>query len=332
MKTIAFFNNKGGVGKTSLAFHVAWMLKELGHSVLVADFDPQANLTGMFMSESRFEKELEEKKSLFDALEPLSQGTGDIKKAAIFNVAERFGLLTGNLQISSVEADFSDAWPKCLDGHSRSFRVITAFHRLMVQAGEELGAAWGIIDMGPNLGAINRAVLIASDYVVFPLGPDLFSFQGLKNVGRFLNKWRKEWKERKEKTPSVLELSLPKGKMSPVGYIMMRHSIRHDRPVQAYQRWIDKMPMAYRKYVLEETEAKWELPADGEQDKFLLAHLKDYRSLMLMAQEKNKPIFQLKPGDGAIGAHYKAVQDCYSDFKNLTQNIISSINREKGWL
>ena len=62
MKTITFFNNKGGVGKTSLAFHVSWMLKELGHSVLAADLDPQANLTGMCMDESRLEEVLEKKR------------------------------------------------------------------------------------------------------------------------------------------------------------------------------------------------------------------------------------------------------------------------------
>jgi chromosome partitioning protein len=42
---LAFFNNKGGVGKTMLAYHVAWMLNDLGKSVVVLDLDPQANLT-----------------------------------------------------------------------------------------------------------------------------------------------------------------------------------------------------------------------------------------------------------------------------------------------
>ena len=49
MKTIAFFNNEGGVGKTSLVYHLAWMYADLGLSVLAADLDPQANLTTMFL-------------------------------------------------------------------------------------------------------------------------------------------------------------------------------------------------------------------------------------------------------------------------------------------
>ena len=104
--------------------------------------------------------------------------------------------------------------------------------------------------------------------------------------------------------------------MTPIGYIMMRHSIRHDRPVQAYQRWMEKMPTAYSKYVLK----------TSNENTYMLAHLKDFRSLMPMAQEKHKPMFLLKPGDGAIGAHYQAVQSCYKDFSELTNKIISSID------
>ena len=56
MTTVAFFNNKGGVGKTSLVYHLAWMLRELGHRVIAADLDPQANLTGMFLDETSLER------------------------------------------------------------------------------------------------------------------------------------------------------------------------------------------------------------------------------------------------------------------------------------
>ena len=56
MKTIAFFNNKGGVGKTSLVYHLGWMYADLGLSVVAADLDPQANLTSMFLSDERLEE------------------------------------------------------------------------------------------------------------------------------------------------------------------------------------------------------------------------------------------------------------------------------------
>ena len=49
------FVNKGGVGKTTLVYHIAWMMKELGKKVLAADLDPQANLSSMFLDEERLE-------------------------------------------------------------------------------------------------------------------------------------------------------------------------------------------------------------------------------------------------------------------------------------
>ena len=343
LRTLTFFNNKGGVGKTSLAYHVSWMLTELGNKVLSVDLDPQANLTGMFMPESRLEHIMEEKKSVYSSLEPLMKGTGDVQSPDIIpfgnntqditNYKQKntepeqqwkghasLGLLPGDLKLSSVEGEFSSAWPECLDKKERAFRVTTAFSRLIHKAGVNMSADWAVIDMGPNLGAINRAVLIASDYVVFPLGPDLFSYQGLKNVGEFLNRWRKEWNERTAKKPGDLELDLPAGNMTPVGYIMMRHSIRENRPVQSYQRWMDKMPNAYKEYVIPHSQTQ------STNQSYQLAHLKDYRSLMPMAQEHNKPMFLLKPGDGAIGSHFQAVQKCYTDFKELTNKITSTIH------
>ena len=52
---LTFFTNKGGVGKTSLVYHLSWMYAELGYNVLAADLDPQANLTSMFLEDEDLE-------------------------------------------------------------------------------------------------------------------------------------------------------------------------------------------------------------------------------------------------------------------------------------
>ena len=110
--------------------------------------------------------------------------------------------------------------------------------------------------------------------------------------------------------------------MRSLGYILMRHSIRSSRPVKAFARWIEKVPPEYRRCVLKEADPK-EITTD--KDEHLLAHLKDYRSLMPLAQEANKPMFMLKPADGIIGAQQSAVSSCYSDFKSLAGKIMQRI-------
>ena len=56
MRIITFFNNKGGVGKTTTVYHVAWMLSEMGIKTVAIDLDPQSNLTSMFLTEDRLEE------------------------------------------------------------------------------------------------------------------------------------------------------------------------------------------------------------------------------------------------------------------------------------
>lgn len=174
-----------------------------------------------------------------------------------------------------------------------------------------------LVDLGPNLGAINRAALIATDYVVVPLSPDLFSLQGLRNLGPTLRRWREEWCERLLKNP-VADLELPSGTIQPLGYIVLQHSVRLYRPVKAYDRWIARIPEVYRTAVLAEQNGG---DITVESDPYCLSLLKHYRSLMPLAQEARKPMFQLKVADGAIGAHVQAVQGAYRDFAELARLI-----------
>lgn len=325
MKTIAFFNNKGGVGKTSLVYHLAWMFGELGSRVIAVDLDPQANLSGIFLEEYRMEEIWHgaTKNTIDGSIAPLFDGTGDIvKDPYIEEVDGRVGLLVGDLELSKREDDLSEQWPRCLLGKERAFRVTTAFARLIKSAGERFEADLALVDVGPNLGAINRAALIASDYVVIPLAPDLFSLQGLRNVGPTLMDWREAWRKCCKEKPKALDINLPSGDMIPLGYIVMRHSVRLDRPVKAFQKWIQKIPGAYRMAVL--GEEKSEFPAI-DVDPCLIKQLKDYRSLMPLAQEANKPMFMLRSGDGVIGAQLRAVTNCYSDFHSLAKKIIEAI-------
>jgi chromosome partitioning protein len=170
-----------------------------------------------------------------------------------------------------------------------------------------------LIDVGPSLGALNRAALIACDFVVMPLGADLDLLQGLRNLGLALEQWRTGWKKRLRK--HVLPgLTIPSGDMKPVGYVVLQHAISMDRPIKAYQ---ESIPRVYHQSILSEPDTV-DIPLPDPQR---LASLKHYRSLMPLAQDARKPMFLLKPADGAIGSHAEAVADCYRDFKALALRI-----------
>lgn len=322
---LTFFNNKGGVGKTSLVFHLAWMFSELGKKVVAIDLDPQANLTSAFLAEETLE-------TLWDPPQPSADGTtifrcvqpltkvGDILDPVTKAINLQLHLIPGDLALAGFEDQLSSAWIEAMgstqDNLYRPFRLLTAFWQVAQRAAERHKADLILADVGPNLGAINRSALIGSDHVVIPLAADLFSLQGLRNLGPTLGAWRADW-EKRTGNWTRHDFGLPSGSMQPQGYILMQHMERLSRPVKAYKKWVDRIPGTYRESVLGQSPGGGAKGNDGN----CLARLKHYRSLVPMAQEVRKPIFHLTSADGAIGSHAQAVRDAWSDFKALAVAI-----------
>jgi chromosome partitioning protein len=323
--TIAFFNNKGGVGKTTLVFHLAHMFADLGRRVLLLDLDPQSNLTAMCLSEEKLEEfwpeAADHPKTLLGSIRPIMKGIGDIRAPALVEVSDAIHLVPGDLGLSTFEDRLSDAWPRAMDADEAAFRTLSAFHRVATLAREAQGEPdLVLIDIGPNLGAINRAALLAADFVVTPLAPDLFSIQGLRNLGPTLKGWRQSWQDRLARSPDP-ELDLPSGQVQPLGYVVMQAGMRLSRPVRGYERWVARIPPEYAGAMLGVDGAGLTFDADPS----CLGVMRHYQSLMPLAQDAQRPMFQLRPADGAIGSHMDSVRRCGDDFRGLARNVLAAV-------
>ncbi len=325
---LTFFNNKGGVGKTSLIYHLAWMFASLRKRVVVVDIDPQANLTAAFLDEDSIEEIWDSKQkgaTIYQCVRPLT-GVGDIDEPLLQSIATDLYLLPGDVALSGFEDVLSAEWPNSMADTNlyRPVRILSSFWQVMQMASRKTQADIVLVDVGPNLGAINRSALIATDYFIIPLGADLFSLQGLKNLGPTLKSWHSLWQKRLDNWNSSREFEdfpgfqLPRGKMQPIGYLCQQHSVRLDRPVKVYDKWVNRIPGVYRSEILHQDGDVTVKPAD---DSHCLATIKHYRSLIPMGQEHRKPIFNLTPADGAIGSHANAVRGARQDFKSLAIKI-----------
>lgn len=328
---VTFYNNKGGVGKTSLVYHLSWMLSKIGYRVLACDLDPQANLSAAFLDESSLEDIYEETigtsppaNTVFQCVKPLTE-VGDVLSPKLQRITPELNLILGDLALAGFEDTLSAEWPNALGSTNlyRPFRILTAFSTIMQNGANQMDASVILADVGPNLGAINRSALIATDYVVVPLGADLFSLQGLRNLGPTLRMWKEDWQKRKDnwREPAF---SLPEGGMQPIGYVVQQHGVRLDRPIRAYDKWINRMPEEYAINLLDLEQESY--PSKPEEDVRSLATIKHYRSLVPMAQEVRKPVFGLTTADGAIGGHAAAVRGAYDDFERLAITIAEKIN------
>ncbi len=319
MRTIIFFNNKGGVGKTTTVYHVAWMLSEMGVRTIAVDLDPQSNLTSMFLSDDRLEEIYDSAShvTVLDSITPVVNGD-PYNPVHIEVINDNLGLILGNLSLSTFEDSLSDAWLKCLNSESYSFRLTSIFNTIINDAVAQFNAEIVLVDVGPNLGAINRAVTISSDYIIMPVASDLFSLQGIKNLGVTLSTWKRQWVQRQDLRPANISFQIPDKNAAPCGYIVMQYSAKESRPVKSYLKWANRIPAVFAECVLGQPPVSLTV----EHDPYCIALLKHYRSLAPMSMEAHKPIFLLKPADGAIGAHVYAVQKSYEEFRSLTCRIL----------
>jgi chromosome partitioning protein len=325
VRTIAFFNNKGGVSKTSLVYHLAWKYADLGYRVLAVDLDPQSNLSSMMLEEDRLEQLWEghqEDRTIFNINEPWFRGLGDLAITRATTVAPNLDLIVGDMRLGKLEDKLSQAWPRCQLGDESSLRETSSLWRSIKSVWELSSVARpytvALLDLGPNLGAINRSALLAADFVVTPLAPDLFSLQGLKNLVPQLAEWRTAWQQACGHPQRPPDLPLPAGHMEPLGYVVLQHAIRADRPTRAYDKWMRRIPAEFARSL---PTAPAHVPEEVSSDPHCLALLKHYRSLMPMAQEARKPIFHLTPADGAIGGHAQAAVASGADFARLAERI-----------
>nr|AAX19280.1 IncC-like protein [Sinorhizobium meliloti] len=148
MKTVTIANQKGGVGKTTLACHLAFHLRDLGRRVLFVDLDNQGN-----------------------ASSTLKSAASGCKATALFH-DDHPALPEPREGITLIEAD-----PSLTDLERQNPQVINAFrHNLQAISGNY---DFAVIDTPPTLGLRMTAALIQSDYVVCPIELDSYSIQGI---------------------------------------------------------------------------------------------------------------------------------------------------------
>jgi hypothetical protein len=111
--------------------------------------------------------------------------------------------------------------------------------------------------------------------------------------------------------------------MEPAGYVVLQRAVIRDWHI----RLTEELSKLYHREVLGEPDGTFIRDPDPHR----LATLKQYRGLMTLAQATRKPIFLLKPADGALGSQAEAVADCYRDFKELALRIASVCGITKGF-
>lgn len=319
MKRISIFNHKGGVGKTTLTYNLSYALEAMGKKVLLIDADAQCNLTSIALSDTNLQNVYQNGGySLKDALGQLLRGAGDIQIGSPISLTQNIFLIPGHIEITDYESQLNTAWNECFTGLERGFRTHSAIHRLSEQIGISLEVDYVIYDLGPNVGPLNRSLILSSDYFLVPVVPDQFSLMAIGSVGKSINTWYNDWRTAKQRFPANVTFSVQNGEPKFAGYISQQFNISRGRVTQAFGFWEQQIPTEIQNKIVNFLPSNLIVSNVNHR----LPSVKNYHSLVLAAQTHNKPIFNLHPPEINAG-HMGKVRDCRIDFENLAQEIIN---------
>jgi cellulose biosynthesis protein BcsQ len=331
MQIISFFNHKGGVGKTTMLFNAAVEMGRLDKKVLMVDFDAQANLTAISVDDDKLDELYEpgaDGLTVAHAFAPLVSGSGDVFTPEVIEVRPgKVWIAAGDLRLSEFESILPSAWTEALAGNERGFRVTSAAYRLIRDAAESVDADYVFVDLGPNVGALNRAVLLSSDFVVIPMASDLFSIRALPSVGNSLDTWVRQWITAQTVAPP-LSFPIQPGLPKILGYVSQQFNIYRGEATMAFSRWIEQMPEQISTGLLaplaEHEDGRGATLADPARSHGAdIGDLKNFHSLVPHAQSLRQAIFELRADDVVRGNQVTRARESEAQFRTLCENIIA---------
>jgi chromosome partitioning protein len=173
VRIISIFNQKGGVGKTSLAFHLGWYLSEIGHRTLLVDLDPQGNLSSLFGGQGCSAANLFTRTGA-DALQTLE-------------ISRNTPTSTGTRAFSLITADES---LQPLEATTNGLAGLTKLRKALRSAEGRWDSV--VIDCPPSLGGFSANAIVAADEVIVPCTLRQFSIHGLEHVCEVIQATREE--------------------------------------------------------------------------------------------------------------------------------------------
>lgn len=325
MKIISVFNNKGGVGKTTLTFHIAHALSEMGHKVLTIDADPQCNLTiysltqeyihniwetedpfideGYESTKAKLDKDEFEKissnpRSIHYLLKPTEEGTGDHDRwAPPIALSNNLHIIPGRLTLHLYEEKVASRWTDIYRGEPLAIRTITRIRTLSEKYANIYGYDYVIIDTSPSLGALNKVIISTVDGFFIPASPDLFSLYGIKNIGKSLSAWKDEFNVIYKLISDEKRGTFPKDFVTFLGYTIYNakkySGVNNNwNLAHAHLKYADQIPSTIRENI---KEGMRDHLSDEQLDSpiGLTSVMHSHNTFPSMAQHYNKPMWQV---------------------------------------
>jgi len=320
------------------------MMAKKGHRVILADFDPQCNLTGMVMGFKKVddlsgiyncEPPNNVKDGLAPAFESQPRPIAPVKCVEVQGVDNLF-LLPGHIELAEYETTLGIAQE--LSGSLLALRNLPGSIRFLLDVtAAKYDAEYVLVDMSPSLGPVNQNLLTTSDFFIVPLHPDYFSAMALSSLAKVLPRWQ-NWAETAFgiEALSKADYPFPKPHALFIGAVIQKYRPRLGKASKAFQNWIDQLIQGLKATLLPALEKAGMVQDSLFQELHLhpwdpILEVADFNSIIALSQEHQVPVYALTADQaeqqGAVWAQtsasmkvfHKAFEDCADRVFKLTK-------------
>lgn len=202
---------------------------------------------------------------------------------------------------------------------TRGYDITTALSQAVNAAGNNTEADVVLYDVGPNVGALNRAVLLDCDYFITPVAADLFSLRALSTVGRSIAKWITDWDSIRRMASTEDKSRMFRGRPAYLGYITSAFKVNSGRnAADPHAEWEARIAPRVRDRIAKDLAAidPKLVPQGGNK----IGGVKNFHSLAPAAQKFGLALGALR---GHINSgQYQQVDEAADQFEQIAKEIV----------
>lgn len=303
-KVISIFNNKGGVGKTTLVWNVADTLARKGKRVLMVDFDPQCNLSLAVLGDETFKGKLPTENVPYGTtvrayLQRFLQNTGDFEFFAHTGMHTHpdAKLVAGDFWVNVYSESLSVGSDLLTGTGIAKYAVLRDMISLANKKEIDNQSApfdYAIIDLPPSFGSLVRAALYSSNYFIVPCTSDTFSSYCIGLIGNmlptFFADWESGYKRFRDSNPQITKYD-GLGKPKFAGWIFNGYDTLSGNYVQADKIHHDNIATSIQENIISNPNI---VSATGLPPNSKVGEIEDMNVLVQNSTWQNTPVSQLE--------------------------------------
>lgn len=316
---ISIFNHKGGVGKTTLTFNIASALAVMGYKVMLVDSDPQGNLTSYFVEDSVVDELLDSSDStkgntIWSALKPIAEASGPVRIIKPLEMRNNMILVPGDIRLAEFEQELPTLWGDCFQSKAKGYKGIAALSTLVNELAYKHNVDFVFYDSGPNIGMLNKIILLDSDYYIVPAACDIFSLRAIKTLGHTLYDWIKTWRVIFSLAPSNI-YTLP-GHPVFIGYIPQRFKTYAGVLTTNFSKLIPKLEKQIKSEIINQIGQLGVDLVSLKDSNLKIGEVKDFGQQVTSSQLTGYSLWELPNLDTTTK------NEAMKTFKNIAKNIL----------